>query len=170
MSADNWTKCPRCKDGDFREDWEVGLSDPEDEENPGWAGGDQPVIAFNYSGECQSCDLSIKLTERWPVPALERAPANAPLTSAAAPCPWSHIPAGWWVQPSPGTPWWEIISTERQGAVQAVGMRSGGNRGIWMRTPDQKVMACPGSARGPMQDALDALPPFEILDDRLEGF
>src|SRR4051812_10654695 len=96
--------------------------------------------------------------------------ANAPLASAAAPCPWSYIPAGWFVQPSPGAPWWEIISTTRQGAVQAVGMRTGNKRGIWMRTPDQKVTACPGSARGPMQDALDALPPFEILDDRLEEF
>ena len=51
MSADNWTKCPRCG-SDFREDYEVGVEDG--------------TLSILYRGNCSvrhgGCDLSVKFT------------------------------------------------------------------------------------------------------------
>ena len=48
MSADNWTDCPKCLEGEnkFREDWEIGLYNGS--------------FDIDYRGQCQQCKFKIE--------------------------------------------------------------------------------------------------------------
>ncbi|MFL6145610.1 MAG: hypothetical protein ACJ72N_27580 [Labedaea sp.] len=169
MSADSWARCPRClakgelglRGREFREDWELGLNDPEawgeDEES------EAPTVIFNYSGECQSCGLSIKIRERFPLQdwtqpwsGPKTLEPNQPDVPQAELRPWSQIPAGWFIQDPKGL-WWEIVETEAAPPMQKVTIRQGGHQGTWERPPAQQVMAAPGTLASPIQGATDAL-------------
>jgi len=178
VSADSWAVCPRCRargtiglrGNTFREDWELGLNDPEvwgaDEE------GQPPVIILNYRGKCTDCGLSIKVNERFPLEGMDPE-RNEPQPDLRQMRAWVVIPAGWWVL-APNNVWFEVRKTENQGRIQQVEMRNqDGGGGTWDRPARSEVTCCPGTVASPVTAAFGSLEAalgarVEIIEDQVD--